>query len=251
MLLRNTSPHWHGITQTQNKFYGIQEMRGVIFFFLRKMRQKLWRIGQLMQTSSFTPDIFVLIIFLKGIMVILCHLFFSLLNGIFRQEFCTSVKMLIGDQPFLFCPNSFLSHIGRPVPCKDMRKYSLKYRCLHLSELESTLNKCNCPIVSQGLLAQILCQQHEVVFKETLILGVIFYVHTARSSRYNTCFRVQYGIEPEPYSTMGNICMASVQAGSKFSDVLVDSGRVTVGYQISYLQEDTTRFAHLKIQCRF
>lgn len=71
-----------------------------------------------------------------------------------------------------------------------------------------------------------------------MILGVIFYAHTARSSRYNTCFRVQYGIEPESYSTMGNICMASVQAGSTFSDVLVDSGRVPVGYQISYLQEE-------------
>lgn len=74
-----------------------------------------------------------------------------------------------------------------------------------------------------------------------MILGVIFCVHTVRSSRHNTCFRVQYGIEPESYSTMGHICMASVQAGSKFSDVLGDSGRVIVGYQMSYLQKELHR----------
>lgn len=55
-------------------------------------------------------------------------------------------------------------------------------------------------------------RRHEVVFRKTLILGIIFCVHTVKSSRHNTCFRVQYGTEPESYSTMGNICMAGIQA---------------------------------------
>ena len=117
-----------------------------------------------------------------------------------------------------------------------MRKYSLKYYCLYLPELESPLKNVVVPLSLRVCEPTNGVSMRDVVFRETLNLGIIFYVHTVRSSRHNTSFRVHYGIEPESYSTMGNICMASIQAGSKFSDVLGDSGRKIVGYQVSYLQ---------------
>lgn len=136
-------------------------------------------IWQLMLAFSFTPDFSILIILLKGIVLIFCHLFFFLayLNSEFIQELCTPVKMLIGHQPYYYC------HMVFSVMLQDVINTDIRCSSGFIAFIwnnfwkYSVLMELSC-FLSRFVSPRNVVNRHEW-YLETLILGILFLKFTA------------------------------------------------------------------------